>query len=53
MKTEVSWDTTPYRIVNTYGVSEQTAAYKIRVIQDETTTLRKEAADSSENLVVI
>jgi len=53
MKTEVSWDKTPYRLVNTSGVSEEPAAYTIRVIQDETTILRKEAADSSENLVAI
>jgi hypothetical protein len=53
MKTEVSWDTTPYRLINTSGVSEEPAVYKIRVIQEETTVLRKEAADSSVNLVVI
>lgn len=44
MKTEVSWDMTPNRLVNTSGVWEEPAAYTIRVIQDETTILRKEAA---------
>jgi len=53
MKTEDLWDTMSCRMVNTSGVSGEPAAYTIRVIQDERSFLRKEAADSSENLVAI
>lgn len=53
MKTKDLWDMTPCRLVNTSDVSEELAAYTIRVIQDERNFLRKEAANSSENLVAI
>ena len=52
MKTEVLWDTTSCRMVNTSGVSGEPAAYTIRVIQDQRSFLRKGAEDS-ENFVAI